>query len=60
MGSICRDNLSEDQWQIICEVSYIYEQWRIQDFPGAATQRGANLLFGQFFQKKCMRMKKFW
>ena len=37
-------------------------QWWIQDFPygGANSQRGwANLLFGQLFAEKCMKMKKF-
>ena len=37
-------------------------QWPIQDFSeGVPTlERGANLLFGQFFPENCIKMKKRW
>ena len=37
-------------------------QWRIQDFlEGAPTpEEGANLLFGQYYTKNCVKMKKYW
>ena len=37
-----------------------YDQWWIQNFPGAPTSKGegVNLLFGQYFPENCMNMKQ--